>query len=293
MSSTESDELQLKLDEEAARQGYFLVSSIRRPSYPGFFTEEVLGGIAQQALEEMRQKWKTLVDSLTNMGESSAALKFTMRKRAPTAVCVLFAADKLFICSSVRRLNGKSFINLISPDDIDRQLIIQALKLADLYDDEEGENSEPEIGHDHQANCAELLALHLWSVSNTERLEHPDRFSLVTVRQQAGETGVFAPCTPNGCAEVLRTLNIDPPSRKLLAIQSPVRKLFLQPAPQHSITETQPGYLHLYCGGRCGGTRWEVRGRVECQCTMFPAYSAWYRNRNDIPSWASMLNDPL
>ena len=205
-------DLGLQVDQPAARQKYFLVSSVIEVE-PGCSlsfrepvedTEKVLAQIAAEA----RRAIKNRKDELVQEYERISKTKKTGAK-LPTTLCVMYTPSKLFISSSVRKSPAASWTNAIQvtePDSLDMPrewdiFVKKALKESELFD-------EGEVRHQTKANCAEMLCLHLWSLCETSRLEDLDSCLFVTVwfDSEVGDVSIKRPCTGEGCEKVLEGL---------------------------------------------------------------------------------------
>ena len=308
ISSTMEHNLKLELDEEAAKKGCFLVSTICLPKWPGHYDanwEQTLPTVAYAAYEYMKLNWKKLVDAFIK-NHPNVNTK-NVRNRVPRTICAMFAHDAIIISSSARKIS--TFIDLQDKEQRGNQLVVQALQLADLYENEDKRDNEylgdfvdegprEQKYHRHEANCAEALTLHLWSVANRRAIAYPHSFKLITVTRQGGKVQLYTPCSPSGCADMLDRMLVQDvkelPEGDMSLLPSELQagaELSDEPGSQHSITESSVGKLWLSCGAQCNGT-----GRfheAECRCTFHGWYSAWHRNVHDEPPWATPATKSL
>lgn len=207
-------ELGLQVDQPAARQKYFLVTSvIEIEPTCGLFSkpiedpEKLLAQIAAEA----RRAIKNRKDDLVKEYERISKTKKTGGK-LPTTLCVMYTPSKLFISSSVRKSPAASWTNAIKSSEFAGlgmlrewdTFVVKALKESALFD-------EGEVRHQTKANCAEMLCLHLWSLCQTSKLEDLDFCLFVTVwfDSEVGDVRIKRPCTGEGCEKVLEGLQRD------------------------------------------------------------------------------------
>ncbi|MCJ1409650.1 hypothetical protein MMC19_003732 [Ptychographa xylographoides] len=291
-------EIRLELDTEAAKKGCFLLSCIRKPKFPDSYSddpERFLPSVAAAAHEWMRENWERLVE---DFGREHPAMRLNSKQKKkmkpPFTVCAMIANGQVYICSSARRAD--SFVSLFRAEDRVNQFIMKALRLADL-DENKDESSAKSIGHRYQANCAEALTLHLWSVANTDEYVRLDTFALVTVKERkGGGVEVYPPCNPSSCAILLRRMLIRDvdhraPEERICLEVHPYARLTDEVVPQRSVTETAVGKLWLSCGARCNGTGRFLGG--DCFCQTVNCYSAWYKKAGSPHPWASIADDSL
>lgn len=315
---TEPHKIELKLDEEAAKKKRFLLSAIIEPKWPNYYQVQAdnpaknpLPLIARTAFRWMNDNWKCLIDEFA-VRYPFEGLTY-IRNKTPSTLCAMFADERIIICSSV--VGFGSFVYMFERGVRDQQLIVQALRLAGEYDEEEEEQTEQSaeshisqvlneledddrhVGHHHQANCAEALALHLWSVTNTKEEVTLNNFRLVTVTKKSDAIQLFAPCAPNGCEDLLHSMlvfdlkdlgSIDSMDNRAL----PRAELSDKIVTKHSITETAVGTLWLSCGARCKGTG-KYNG-APCYCAHErQGYAFWCTNTESRFTWASSVEDVL
>lgn len=299
----------LRLDEEAAKKGCFLVSMICLPKWPKHYEENwerTLPAVACGYYESMRSEWKWLVDDFIE--EHPNVDTKNVRNRVPTTICAMFAHDAIIISSSARKAG--TFIDLHDEEQRGNQLVVQALQLAGLYENKDKTNNEwrsdymnegprKQEYHRHEANCAEALTLHLWSVANRRAIAYPHSFKMVTVTRQGGKVQLSTPCSPSGCADMLYRMLVQDvkelPEGDMSLLPSELHagaELSDEPGPQHSITESSVGKLWLSCGAQCNGTGQFLK-LEECRCTFSGWYSAWHRNVDDKPPYAVAATECL
>lgn len=292
---TQPHRTELELDIEAAQRGCFLVSCIRKPEWPNFYSSDpgrALPPVAAAAHAWTRDNWGRLLDDFHSNYPNALIKK--KQKVPPTTICAMYADGQIFICSSARK--SDSFVELFSEENRMNQLVVKALELADLE-----EKLDPEagrrLGHIYQANCAEALTLHLWSVTNQSDDVKLDSFSEITVKErEGGGAEVYAPCNPDGCAILLRGMLVHDvdhlsPGERIRLGSHPYGRLTDEIVPKPSVTETAEGTLWFSCAARCNGIGQYLKQPCICQTRGW--YSAWRREPGAPDSWATTVDESL
>lgn len=147
----------------------------------------------------MNKRKDELLDEFERI--SQATLKKSNRK-LPTVISAMYTPSQLFISSSAKKSGRTSWTSANSSSEFDsigltkepNMFIIQALEQCELFDG-------GEVRHRTQANCGEMLCLHLWSLCPTSRLKDLDCCLIVAVwlDKETGEVVVARPCQGNGC----------------------------------------------------------------------------------------------
>lgn len=292
---TQPHDIELELDVKAAQRGCFLVSCIRKPEWPEFYSNDpgrALPPVAAAAHEWTRNNWSRLLDDFK--AHYPKALVKATQKVPPTTICAMYADGQIFICSSARK--SDSFVKLFDEEHRVNQLIVKALEFADL-EEKLGPETGERLGHKYQANCAEALTLHLWSVTNQKADVKLDSFTEITVKEREnGGVEVYAPCNPDGCAIVLRGMLVHDvdhlaPGERIRLGSHPFGRLTDEIVPKPSVTETAEGSLWLSCAARCNGTGQYLEKPCICQTQGW--YSAWFKSPGAPHPWATIVDDSL
>ncbi|KAL8846249.1 MAG: hypothetical protein Q9221_008650 [Calogaya cf. arnoldii] len=205
--------LGLELDQAAASQGYFLISVVIEipPSVAKDVAGEQLAQIARQAYLIMKNREKDLwleFEHITNVTLKSR------QRTLPTTMSVMLIKQRLFIASSVRKAPSISWIKAEKsaresaqggrsyPPGVHNMFVVKALQQSNMY-------TKGSVSHRTQANCAEMVCLHLWSLMGASMLEDLKDAQIVTVWRdgEADSVEVKSPCE-GGCEKVLQTLGV-------------------------------------------------------------------------------------
>jgi hypothetical protein len=198
-------QFQLQLDEMAACNGYFLMSSIfdiTKSTPP--ITIDLLALIAREAYVEVKENYKAhLQHFMGKWTKKSSSIRGPRNKDAPDTVSVMFAGNRLYISTSTRKAHNTSFTDLFPAEKREQTFIVRALRMAEVY-------VADTMHHKYQASCSEIVNVHMWSVMNPGLPYEALRDCLIVTAHRRDRTiRVVAPCAPTGCKDVMDVLRMN------------------------------------------------------------------------------------
>jgi hypothetical protein len=157
MANSELNQFNLRIDEKALLEHDLIaVSAVHdaRMLKDIDITDVELAALARRAYIQMQSLWRRLQQNVPGPIPKKVRSRLNV---PPAAISLMIANQRLFVCSSVRG-SRNPFFSALPQTRREATALQQLMQQCNLMD------SEGEVLHQYNANCAEVHVLHYWKM---------------------------------------------------------------------------------------------------------------------------------